>query len=326
MPTYLDIRSVSLLSEKSILCYEVSLMKRKDTATKNQKYLAILLAGTIFLSAFLIFFTAGSNTDSNKNVSTPAAENNSSTIPFSQIPGKQIHHQFNSIADGLNMSPDGVTSAEYVDLQKAKGTPMEQIVGDPKSMKFLYGADVTKLYGANYAEVRGFELHAVPEQKILTSFSPVPYKGYYLLARANSTYDIWNVVGSPVVFGHRDYVEKVIDVLAGNATSTSEFNQILSHVDPQDVLFQKVATKTNNTTDTPADQYYMDIKKLEDGSYAQTSIFLNVKPEMAKNITALQANSSERGVTYNVTTSGNITKLVISSDFTNLLNETQLLS
>ena len=57
----------------------------------------------------------------------------------------------------------------------------------------------------------------------------------------------------------------------------------------------------------------MDIKKLEDGSYAQTSIFLNVKPEMAKNITALQANSSERGVIYNVTTSGNITKLVISS-------------
>ena len=51
----------------------------------------------------------------------------------------------------------------------------------------------------------------------------------------------------------------------------------------------------------------------------QTSIFLNVEPEVAKNITAFQANSSERGVTYNVTTSGNITKLVITSDFASLL-------
>lgn len=265
--------------------------------------------------------------DSTNGTSTPAVENNISTISFSQIPGKQVHHQFKSIADGLNMSPDGVTSADYVDLQKVTGTPMEKIVGNPKAMKFIYGADVTKLYVANYAGGRGFELHAVPEQKILkNTFTPVLYHGYYLLARANSTYDIWNVIGSPVIFGSRQSVKSVINVLEGNATSTSEYNWILSQADPEDVIFQKVATKSNNTTNIPADQYYMDIKKLDNGGYAQTSIFLNVKPDMAKNITVFQANSSERGVIYNVTTSGNITKLVMSSDFTSLLNETNLLS
>ena len=91
------------------------------------------------------------------------------------------------------------------------------------------------------------------------------------------------------------------------------------------MIFQEVATKTN-TTNIPAEQYYMDLKKLEDGSYAQTNIFLNPEPGVSRNITALQANSSKRGVTYNVTTSGNITKLKMSSDFASLYNETQSLS
>ena len=96
-------------------------------------------------------------------------------------------------------------------------------------------------------------------------------------------------------------------------------------MDPANVIFQQVATKTN-ATDIPAEQFYRDFKKLDDGSYTETSIFLNAEPEVTQNITAFQANSSERGVTYNVTTSGNITKLVITSDFASLLNETQMLS
>lgn len=301
-------------------------MKKKEPANKNQKYLAILLAVIMFLSAFLILFTGGSKVHNEENDSVPTAENNSTTIPFSQIPGKQVHHQFNSIADGLNMSPNGVIGAVYVDLKKAEGTPMEQMVGSPKSMRFFYGADVTKLYRANYPDGKEFELHSVPEQKILTSFMPAPYKNYYLLARSNSTYDIWNVVGSPVIFGPRKTVEKVINVLEKNETSTSDYNYILSNADSKGAIFQKVAMKNNNITNLPADQYYTDLKKLDNGSYEQTSIFLNIKPDMGKNITALQANSSERGVTYNMTKSGNITKLVIDSDFKSLLNESALLS
>lgn len=299
-------------------------MKKKERATKNQKYLAIFLAVTMLLSVAMVFFQKA---DSVNETSTPAVEKNISTISFSQIPGKQVHHQFNSIADGLNMSPDGVVSAAYVDLQKTTGTPLEQFFGNTTTMRFLYGADVTKLYSANYADGKEFQLHAVPEQKIINSFSPVLYNNYYLLARAtNSDYDIWNVVGSPVVFGSRQSVKSVIDVLEGNLTSTGEFNQILSQADPVDVIFQEVVTKTDNTTDIPADKYYRDLRKSDDGSYVQTSIFLNLKPDMARNITALQANSTERGVTYNVTTSGNITKLILSSDFLSLFNETNLLS
>jgi hypothetical protein len=225
------------------------------------------------------------------------------------------------------MSPDGVIGAEYIDLRKTAGTPLEQSFGNITTLKPLYGADVTKRYVAYYPDGDIFELHLVPEQKILNnSFIPVPYRGYELLQRGSMNNSFWNVVGSPVVIGSsRQGVKNVIDVLEKNATSATEYDQIVSQANPEDVIIQEVAMKTNVTADAPADQYYTDIRKLDNGSYAQTSFFLNLKPDVAKNITALQASSSERGVTYNVTTSGNITKLVINSDFKSLLNETRLI-
>ncbi len=300
--------------------------QRKDPATKNQKYLAIFLAATMVLSvcAVLIQSLDEDSDNSKSNTSNPEAVDNS-TISFSQVPGKQVYHKFNSIADGLNMSPEGTISASYVDLQRTTGTPLESIFGNVTSMKSIYNADVTKRYSASYPDGSGFELHQIPEQKISVPWGAAPYDGYNLLARTNNTYDIWNVVGSPVIFGPRESAEKVIDVLEGNATSSTKYNQILNLVNPENVIYQGVVTKTN-TTDIPADQYYTDLKKLDNGSYTQTAIFVNPESNVTRNIETYQANSSERGVSYSVTTSENITKLEITSDFANLLNETQLLS
>lgn len=299
-------------------------MKRKDPATKNQKILAVFLAFTMLLSACMVYFSGDSNKNSNDDPSSGNGEENL-IISFSQIPGKQVNHKFNSVADGLKMSPEGVISATYVDLQKTTGTPFEKILGNVKTMDTLYGADVTKRYGAGYADGSGFELHQIPEQKILMPWGTIPYNDYYLLARTNNTHDVWNVVGSPVILGPRQTIVDVIDVLGGNATSTTEYNSLLSQANPEGSIYQEVITKTN-FTDIPADQIYTEIKKLDDGSYRQTSLYLNLESEFTERIQTLQANSTERGVTYNVTTSGDITKLTITSDFGSLLNETQLLS
>lgn len=300
-------------------------MKQKNPATKNQRYLAVFLALTMLLSAGAIFFSGNLNKDKSDNNSSSGniAENN--TIAFSQIPGRQVHHEFNSIADGLNMSPEGVVSASYVDLQKTTGTPFEQVFGNKTMMYSLYGVDVTKRYGARYADGEGFELHQIPERKMLMPWGAVQYDNYSLLARTNNTYDIWNVAGSPVILGSRQSVQDVIDVLEGNATASTEYNSLLSQANPEGSLYQELATKTNNST-MPADQIYMDLKKLDDGSYSQTSLYLNPESNFTEKIKALQANSTERGVTYNVTTSGNITKMMITSDFRSLLNETEMLS
>jgi len=304
-------------------------MKRKDPATKNQKYLAIFLAVTMFLSAFMIYFTASSKTDNDNDVPTSETGSDFITVQFSQIPGKHVQHDFNSIIDGLEMSPEGVTNAVYVDLQKTEGTPLEAIFGNPQTINvsFSYGADVTKRYGASYADESGFELHQIPEQKIDMPLDTqaMPYEGYQILDRTNGTYNIWNVVGSPSIIGPIQNVANVISVLEGNATSSSEYDQILSQADPEGSIYQEVVGKTNST-DIPAEQYYKDLKKLDDGSYVQTTIYLNPEPEVNEKISVYQANSSERGVAYNVTTLGNLTKLEISSDFESLYNESALLS
>jgi len=301
-------------------------MKRKDSATKNQKYLAIFLAATMFLSAFMIYFTATGNNDN--DVPTSETGEDFMTVPFSQIPGKHVQHDFNSIADGLEMSPEGVTNAVYVDLQKTEGTPLESVFNSQTmNVSFSYGADVTKRYGASYADESGFELHQIPEQKIEMPLDTqaMPYEGYQILDRTNGTYNIWNVVGSPSIIGPIQTVANVVNVLEGNATASSEYDQILSQADPEGNIYQEVVKRTNST-DIPAEQYYKDLKKLDDGSYVQTAIYLNPEPEVNEKIAAYQANSSERGVAYNVTTPGNITKLVISSDFERLYNESTLLS
>lgn len=299
-------------------------MKRNGPATKNKKYLAILLVVIMVFSAFVIFFGNSLKTGSNNDFSTKAVEDNSSTIPFSQIPGKHINHKFNSIVDGLNMSPEGVMSAIYIDLQKSKGTPLETLFKS-KDLKYFYGVDVTRCYRANYANGSGFELNQIPEQKILMPWGAVPYRGYNFLMKTNNTHNLLSVVGDPVLSGSRQSVKDVIDIIEKNKTSTREFDQILSRVEPEDVIIEEIATK-NNVTNIPAERYYMDLKKLDNGSYMQTLMFLNPEPKVTKNIAALKENSSERGVTYNVTNSENIITLKMSSDFKGLYNEKKLLS
>ena len=165
-------------------------MKRKDPATKNQKFLAVFLALTMLLSACMIYFTGNSDKNSNNDISSTENVEEGLIIPFSQIPGKQVHHKFNSIADGLNMTPRS-NKCNLCRPSKAAGTPFEQIVGNTSMLNWLYGANVTKVYNTNYVNGSNeFELHLIPEQKIFAPIGAIPYKNYYLLARTNSTYDI----------------------------------------------------------------------------------------------------------------------------------------
>jgi hypothetical protein len=299
--------------------------KKKDSATKNQKYLAIFLAATMFLSVFVVLVNTNSKTDEEKNTPVPGeGTEEAQIIAFYQVPGKQVQHEFNSLADGLEMSPGGPVNALYVDLQKTEGTPFEMALGDMEMINNFYGAEVTKRYSANYADGKGFELHQIPEQQIIMPWGAVDYSGYQLLARTNNTYDIWNVVGNPVILGSRQNVESVIDVIEGNATSAHEYDQLLSQASPEDSIYQEVFTNTG-FEEVPFAQYYKDLRKLDDGSYSQTTIFQNPEPELTEKIATMQANCSERNVSYEVTSEGNITKLIITADFMSLNNETSLL-
>lgn len=300
-------------------------MKKSSTsAQKNQKYIALFLAVTMFLSIFVIYFS-GINTNASEGEEPKVSgDTQLQMLSFSQLPGKKVQHEFNSIADGLAMSPEGPVSAQYIDFQRTKGTPFESALGAQQITQYLYGGDITKRFAADYFDGRHVELHQPAEQKLGVPLNMSQYEGYVLCARANESYDIWNVVGNPVLFGPEKSVKSVIDVLEGNSSSAESFEQILNYSEPSGAIFQEVV-KRDIFIDIPAEQWYKDLKKLDDGSYSQTSIFLNPDENLTKQIGIMAANCSERKVLYDVMTEGNITKLVISADFESLNNETAMI-
>lgn len=274
----------------------------------NQKIVAIFLA-TIMVVSILPFLFGGSS-------QTPNTQDEQFTqVSFDAIPGTKVDHEFNSISDALEMTPEGVTSAQYIDIQRASGTPLAFVVGNTTQMNSIYNTQMTKRYVASSTDTQtGFELHEIsPEVVAFQHAQTGTYKEYQLLSRYGGVY---NVVGSPMVFGQRTVVEDVIDVLSGDAQGNDEFDKILSYTDAS-AEFQLISSESPEV----AEQYYLEFKKVSDIKYSRTMVYLNPTEGTMENVTAFADNSTERGLVYDTTVDEDVTKVVITSDIYTLLSE-----
>lgn len=275
----------------------------------NKKLVAIFLA-VIMLMSILPFFFSGSPSQSSTD---PAIVNDAQG--FDSIPGARVNHKFDSIADALDMAPKGVTSAQYIDVTRISGSPLEAWAANAVQPDAVYNAKVTKTFFADYSDdLSWFELHVISPEIIAFPYyvSPTSYNGYQSLIRDNG---IYNVIGTPLIFGPKDKVEDIIDVLSGTGAKSDEFDQILSYAD-MDAEFQRVATDSNFSS-----QYYIDFKKLDATNYSRTTVYLDVVDSTLEKLTEFEANSTERNVDYSITTDGNITKVVVIGDFYTIVYE-----
>lgn len=280
----------------------------------NQKTVAIFLAIIMLMSILPIFFSGSSKYSGEDESFVPL-----NAPGFDTIAGNHVNHELNSIADGLSIAPQGVSSAQYLDISRINGTPLEPAVANARQSDELYNSRIMKTFYAEYTnEQSWFELHTISPEIIAFDYwvSPTPYNGYQFLVRTTDDYSLGNVVGTPMIFGPQNKVENVIDVLSGSAEKSSDFAHILSYAD-MGAEFQRVTL----VDDGFADQFYLGLKKLADGRYSRTVIYLNPVNSALVNITQLQANSTERGIIYDTTTDGDITKVVITSDFFSVANE-----
>ncbi len=269
----------------------------------NQKLIAIFLAIIMLMSILPLFFSAPqqSNTDATINYDNAPG--------FDSIPGTHVNHKFDSIADGLDMTPKGVTSAQYLDVSRISGTPLEAWASNAIQPDSMYNAKLTKTFFVDYSDDASWmELHTISPEVVAFSYwmNPTSYNGYQLLIRENG---IYNAIGTPLIFGPQDKVEDTIDVLSGSAEKSDEFDHILSYAD-MDSEFQRVTADTSF-----ASQYYIDLKQLETGNYSRTAIYLDIVNSTFEKLTQFEANSTERGVAYDITTDGNITKVVVMGNF-----------
>ena len=276
----------------------------------NKKLVAIFLA-VIMLMSFLPLFFSGSP----QQPSTDTAINYDDAPGFDSIPGAHVNHKFNSIADGLDMTPKGVTSAQYLDVSRISGTPLEAWASNAIQPDSTYNAKLTKTFFVDYSDDASWmELHTISPEVVAFSYwmSPTSYNGYQLLIRENG---IYNAIGTPLIFGPQDKVEDTIDVLSGSDEKSDEFDHILSYAD-MDSEFQRVTADTSF-----ASQYYIDLKQLETGDYSRTVIYLDLVNSTFEKLTQFEANSTERGVAYDITTDGNITKIVVTGNFYTIAGE-----
>lgn len=275
----------------------------------KKRAIAIFLAVIMVGSIVPMFFSGSSNNKSNSN-GAPTIDS---------MPGEHVEYQLNSIADGLAMSPEGITSSQYVNYTKMHQSQLKAFVPNETQLATLYNAKMTKEFiavdsNAPYESDIVFRAHEIDPQVVYFNYTALnePYNGYYFLARSE---DYYNVVGSPMLFGSKNRLEDVIDVLSGTSISSHDFDYLLSKADPG-AEFQMISSENKLV----ADQYYLDFKALNDGGYSRTSLFLNLNQSVLADINALAQNSSKSGLQYTITKDANVTKVVVTANESNFFN------
>jgi len=164
------------------------------------------------------------------------------TSPDGRMPldnfGKLVDHPLDSIADGLNASPQGVLMAQYVRAGDLEGTPlMERTV--PHG---FYGTNVSDSYSAAFMDGSQIGLHTLYPRKFaleLFFYSPSSqYQNYPVLIRDSK---MCIIMGDPCIFGPRSKIEATVDVIDDESAPNAypDFKRLLESVD-LDAPYQEV--------------------------------------------------------------------------------------
>ncbi|APH39641.1 hypothetical protein [Methanohalophilus halophilus] len=279
---------------------------RKKDEKKYTKYVGIFLAVIMVGSIGMFFFSGAGNNNNNEQTSE-----NGQVSGFESVPGEHIEITLNSIQDGLQVTPDNVTTARYMNIASLKGTPLQYLTGNTSVYNNFYGSNVTKLYSAGYDNSSWIEMHEIDPKVVAFQYytAPETYKGYQPLSRGQG---IYNVIGTPMVLGEQQSVEDTIDVIEGDAESAQKFNEILQFAST-DAPIQQVVDLENEF----ADQYYVEWDIEDDNSFRRTALYADPTENTMTNLTTRASNTSQRGLNYNITEYGNIIKVDITANASN---------
>nr|WP_321498638.1 hypothetical protein [uncultured Methanolobus sp.] len=277
----------------------------------NQKYGAIFLAAIMVMSIFS-YFVASFVGDSNDVEDTISDVQNAPG--FEVIDGTHFSSELNSISDGLAITPEGVTNIAYVDYARVYNTPLQVFAPNITDLYSVYNTLIVRRYSASNGDDFAFEAHLLnPEVVGFEYMVADSYNGYQLLSRGG---ELYNVIGTPTLFGSASSLVKVIDVSSGTANVSTEYSEILSYVEPG-AEYQMLSSE-----DLIADQHYVEFRNMGDGNYSKTEIFLNPLDTTLDTISSLEGNSSERNLMYDVdiVDEGRIVKVVATTNASNFFS------
>ncbi len=229
-----------------------------------------------------------------------------------------ISQPFYSISDALNMTPPGILTASFVDLesmtpQMVQFARMQMPVDEVDS---LYKSNTTKMFftrlpndsllllSTMFPERNDFEYIVLPD-----TYPPI-------LRRQDT--GVINIMGSPVIYAPDKTAIQVLEIIYSlnkTATAYDQYEGLLSKVEP--APYQLI-----NSNVSFAEQFYMGVRETE-GSYERTTAYLNVNSSTVKKLNQLKTNSAQKGFTqYSLTKSGDYTIVkIVSPEMLGVLNE-----
>ena len=298
----------------------------------NQKigiqFIAAFMILSMILSSVAYFIGSGDSSDEDNNqpdINTPQTE-------YFNVAGEQVFHSFNSIADGLQMSTPQTYAAQFMDVEYIESTAIEPwneqlplnlttvYVRNKTEVDNLYMTSSKQIYFAQDFNNEFLLLSTMTPKIVSFQYIGLPSSDnqYLLLSRLDTTGT--NVMGEPTIFTPtRESAEAVISIIesvAVPATAYNTFSPVLNYSD-DDSEFQVV-----NSWVGFADLYYLGLHRNDDGSFTRTTIYYNPSAESAAHINELDLNASERGFSrYDVTTEGDILKVVLTGEFSLVTGE-----
>lgn len=229
--------------------------------------------------------------------------------PAVDLSGLSLTEDFDSLTDGLKLTPSGITWARFINVKEIADTPLEQYAAGMVQPVGFYGTPLVAMYSADYSATSWIEMHDIGR----TDITVQPQNG-------NGMKNI--VIGRPFIYGHSGNVDLAVGLLAGSDTdrsSYSKYQSVLDAVDDESTSIASVSTEMNTFFDVS----YTGLKALENGRIEKvTALHAIYEGAIPQSIYDAQKTGAARGFDeYDVTLENGILVIRMVSDLNTVLNE-----
>ncbi|MCL7412755.1 MAG: PCYCGC domain-containing protein [ANME-2 cluster archaeon] len=229
------------------------------------------------------------------------------TAPVVDLSGLSLTEDFNSLSDGLKMTPYGLNWARFINVKSIAGTSLESYASEMVQPTSFYGTPVIGMLSADYSATSWIELHDIGR----TDVTIQPRNGDGML----------NIVtGRPFIYGHSGNVARTIELLGDvEQSSYPKYQSLLVAVDDESYDIGSVTTEISMFSDMK----YTGLKALDNGNIEKVVAY-HVTDEVSipRSIYDAQKTGAARGFdTYEVTLDSDVLVIRLVADLSTVLNE-----
>ena len=231
--------------------------------------------------------------------------------PAVDLSGLLLNEEFDSLSDGLKMTPYGINWARFINMKEIAGTPLESYASEMVQPTGFYGTPVIGMFSADYSATSWIELHDIGR--------------YDVTIQPRNGDGMTNIVtGRPFIYGHSGNVARTVELVAvkdGDVEQSSypNYRSVLVAVDDESYDIGSVTTEISMFSDVK----YTGLKALDNGKIEKVLAYhITDEVSIPRSIYDAQKTGVARGFdSYEVTLDNDVLVIRMVSDLSTVLNE-----